>query len=91
MLSGLADDQEKPYRPSKILKKRPDPFSFAITMNDDLLTLADIFLNTPYRRLPVVQDGKLMGQVSRRDVLHCAYHLMDPKAERTSRFHISAG
>ena len=35
----------------------------------DLLTIAQIFLSTSARRLPVLNDGKLVGQVSRRDVL----------------------
>ena len=61
-----------------------------VSKDDDLLTLAEIFLSTPYRRLPVVQDGKLIGQVSRRDVLNCAYHLMDPPLELPSRFYISS-
>ncbi|MHA7836900.1 MAG: CBS domain-containing protein [bacterium] len=31
--------------------------------------ISHYFLTTPIRRLPVVQDGRLLGQVSRRDVL----------------------
>ena len=61
-----------------------------VSKDDDLLTLAEIFLSTPYRRLPVVQDGKLIGQVSRRDVLNCAFHLMDPPLELPNRFYISS-
>jgi CBS domain-containing protein len=57
-----------------------------VTPNTDLLTLAEIFMNTPYRRLPVVENGKLLGLVSRRDVLDSAYHLMDPPKEIPHRF-----
>ena len=35
----------------------------------DIFTVAGIFLNEPYRRLPVVQGEYLVGIVSRRDVL----------------------
>ena len=34
-----------------------------------VLEIAQIFLDTHFRRLPVLRDGKLVGQVSRRDVL----------------------
>ncbi len=61
-----------------------------VSKDVDLLTLAEIFLNTPYRRLPVVEGGKLIGQVSRRDVLECAYHLMDPPKELLNRYYIAS-
>lgn len=46
-----------------------------ITEDADLLTIAQIFLNTNYRRLPVLRDDKLVGQISRRDVLAAAHKL----------------
>lgn len=39
----------------------------------DLLSIMDIFLRTPYRRLPVLDsDFTLVGQISRRDTLGAA-------------------
>jgi len=35
----------------------------------DLLSIAEIFLTTPYRRLSVVRDGELLGLVRRRDLM----------------------
>jgi len=42
----------------------------------DLLTIAERFLNTHQRRLPVLDDGQLVGQISRRDVLKAAHALL---------------
>lgn len=36
----------------------------------DVFTLASIFVNHRYRHLPVAADGRLLGIVSRRDILH---------------------
>ena len=41
-----------------------------ISSNTDIMAVADTFLNTKYKRLLVVDDhGKLLGQISRRDIL----------------------
>ncbi len=40
-----------------------------ISPEADLFTVADLFLKNPFRRLPVVENGTLVGQVSRRDIL----------------------
>ena len=44
------------------------------TVDEDagLLTIANVFLITPRRRLPVLKDGILVGQISRRDVISAA-------------------
>lgn len=55
-----------------------------IEENTDLLSIAKEFLHTPYRRFPVVRDGRLIGQVSRRDVLSATHSLMEITPQRES-------
>ena len=61
-----------------------DPEARTIGQDTDLLAIVQIFLHTPYRRLPVVREGKLIGQVSRRDVLGTTHKLMEVPAQRES-------
>ena len=58
----------------------------------DLLTIAEIFLNTEYRRLPVLRGTKLVGQISRRDVLQAAVKVIDkhPHAREKNLLYLSA-
>lgn len=58
----------------------------------DLLTIAQIFLNRDYRRLPVLRGTRLVGQISRRDVLRAAVKLIDehPHLCKTPPLYLSA-
>lgn len=40
-----------------------------IEPDTDLFSVAEIFINYHFRRLPVVENGVLIGQISRRDIL----------------------
>ena len=55
-----------------------------ITEDTMLLSIAQVFLLTPRRRLPVVNNRKLVGQISRRDVIRAASRMIPDTACRES-------
>ncbi|MCA9079040.1 MAG: CBS domain-containing protein [Planctomycetaceae bacterium] len=69
---------------------RIEPFidSDAVTVSadTDLLTIAQILQETQYRRLPVLKNGKVIGLISRRDVLQAAHKLMELEQPQESTF-----
>ena len=62
--------------PTNSIEPFLDRDSHTITEETDLLTIAQNFQQTGSRRLPVLRDGKLVGQISRRDVLRAAHDMM---------------
>jgi CBS domain-containing protein len=59
-----------------------DPIS--IEQNMTLFSVAQMFISQPIRRLPVLRDGTLIGQISRRDVIRHAAKLIKPVNNRGS-------
>lgn len=59
-----------------------DTAAHTITEETDLLTIAQLFLNTHSRRLPVLRGEKLIGQISRRDVMRAAQRLNEVAPDR---------
>ncbi|MGH8530826.1 MAG: CBS domain-containing protein [Nevskiales bacterium] len=41
----------------------------SIGPDTSLLEIAGVFIDAPFKRLPVIENGKLLGQISRSDVL----------------------
>jgi CBS domain-containing protein len=40
-----------------------------VNVEMSIVDLAEVFINEPYRRFPVTDNNRLVGQISRRDVL----------------------
>ncbi|MCS6771192.1 MAG: CBS domain-containing protein [Kiritimatiellae bacterium] len=48
-----------------------------ISPDADIFHAAQVFLNNTFRRLPVLENGRLVGQISRRDVLNASRKMAD--------------
>ena len=46
-----------------------------LSYDSDVVSAANQFLHTPIRRMPIVENGVLKGQISRRDVLRAAKNI----------------
>ncbi len=80
--SGSSDERLKSVSSAADVGSFMDREAKTTTLGEDLLSIAQVFLNSPYRRLPVVEDGELVGQVSRRDLLAAAAKLLRPAAKK---------
>lgn len=48
-----------------------------LSPEDDIFKIANLFYTKSFRRLPVIEDGKVIGLISRRDVLHALNSMGD--------------
>ncbi|MBV12080.1 CBS domain-containing protein [Rubinisphaera sp.] len=66
VLLGMEYDSD----PTTEIRSYVDTTARFVHEDTDMLSIVDIFLNEPYRRLPVLRDkDELVGLVCRRDVL----------------------
>ena len=73
--------------PSNTVAAFMDTEAQTIGPDTQLLSIAQVFLITNYRRLPVLdEEGYLLGQVSRRDVLRAAVNEMDRQPAQEKSF-----
>ena len=46
-----------------------------IESGTDIVTVADLFVESNFRRFPVMQNGRMVGQISRQDILRALYEM----------------
>lgn len=46
-----------------------------IDSGTDIVTVADLFVESNYRRFPVMENGNMVGQISRQDILRALYDI----------------
>ncbi len=79
--------------PSNQVRLFMDTDAQTIEPDTQLLSIAQVFLLTSYRRLPVLEGGRLVGQVSRRDVMRASLDLLKhppSRDEGSSLLYLSA-
>ena len=86
-LEGLIDDKDclkvlfgSTYHNQPVAKNTAAHFMSnvmkTLNVHADIYDVADIFLKSPYKRLLIVDDeGKLIGQISRQDILRAIHDL----------------
>ncbi|MCB0589249.1 MAG: CBS domain-containing protein [Phaeodactylibacter sp.] len=86
-LVGLIDDKDclnvlfaSTYHNEPVSKRTASHFMSnvmkTLNVHADIYDVADIFLKSPYKRLLIVDDeGKLIGQISRQDILRAIHDL----------------
>lgn len=71
--SGAYDNE--PFERGRLVLEVMSRDCITVEPETNVYTMAHLFGQYAIRRLPVVEDGMLVGQVSRRDVLRAVEHL----------------
>jgi len=77
-----ASEELRSLAKSNEVSQYMDTEALTASPEKDMLSIAQMFLNSPYRRLPILEQGKLVGQVSRRDLLEVAAAILSPVPQR---------
>ncbi len=77
--------------PTNAIEGWIDVDSPTVDPDTDLLTIAQILKESAYRRLPVLKHGRVVGLISRRDVLRAAHQLieLEQPAKETTFLYLS--
>ena len=65
MLNLLYNMPHRPRKVREILTREVVAFD----IDDDLFEICETLINNRFRRVPILQDGKLVGVISRQDII----------------------
>lgn len=65
--------EEAAVRVSDVMTRSVD----TVDVEADIVSVAERFVQTGRRRFPVMDEGRLVGQISRRDILRAVKHFND--------------
>jgi CBS domain-containing protein len=85
VVAACSNDQELSQFRTGTIRQFMDRHALTKSPQTDLLGIAEAFLNSPYRRLPIVENGKVVGQISRRDLLAVAAGMIRPESVEESK------
>ncbi len=67
-LKGLLSGSAKPIEEATVMDMMHDDFK-TISKSTGVVDAAQMFLSTEFRRMPVVESGVIIGQITRRDII----------------------